>query len=205
MRGADTSKTRILGILKERSQATTCELAQALEISLPAVRKHLQHLELEALVQMSVEKPAGRGRPQQVYRLTATGEDTFPKNYSILCVDVLRHLEVLFGSDALLQVISAREEDVWQHWSPHFEGATPKEGVYILVGLLNELGYQAQVIESEDGLYLEQGNCPSLEVSKRFRQLCASEIHLYERLLGVPVQRESQIAYGATSCRYRIG
>ena len=203
----DNSKSRLLGLLKASHGSTVLELAESMSMSVVAARKHLCDLEMNGLVELSVEKPCGRGRPQHVYRLSQKGEGTFPKSYAGLCLDVLEHLQTLFGEGALLQVLSAREDKLFESWKPLLEAETTlRAKLERLSELLSEAGYQARVCECERGnLYLEQGNCPSLEVARHFKQICGVEQTLYQRLLGVPVVRESQISNGAKLCRYRVG
>ena len=203
----DNSKSRLLGLLKASHGSTVLELAAHMGISIPAARKHLCDLEVAGLIELSVEKPCGRGRPQHVYRLSHKGEGTFPKSYAGLCLDVLEHLQTLFGEGALLQVLSSREDKLFETWKPLLEGQLDlKSRLERLSELLTEAGYQASVCLCEKGnLYLEQRNCPSLEVARHFKQICGVEQTLYQRLLGVPVVRELQISNGAKLCRYRVG
>ncbi|MBB6098412.1 putative ArsR family transcriptional regulator [Deinobacterium chartae] len=207
----DGTKSRLLSLLKSRGQATAQELADALGVSIPATRRHLCDLEGAGMLELSIEKPCGRGRPQHVYRLTARGESTFPKSYATLCVDILRHLEELYGSGSVLAVMSARENKLYEAWAPQVSTLpTLRERLERLTALLCEAGYQARMTERALGngevtFYLEQGNCPSLSVAREYRQLCSAELELYARLLGAPVVRETQIAAGAASCLYRVG
>lgn len=200
----ERTKSRLLELLKQQRCKTAQALGDALGISVPAARRHLADLEAAGLVRGSTEKPGGRGRPQQVYALTERGEMTFPKNYASLCVDVLAHVQQLFGEGALLKVMDARKAQLAEQWGPQLVGPLP-ERVARLAELLSEAGYAAQVERSGEQLWLVQHNCPNLTVARRFSELCSAEHELYAALLGVPVARESRIAGDAPSCRYRIG
>ncbi len=203
----DNTKSKVLSMLKSNAGSTVQDLAEAMNISVPAARKHLCDLEGAGLIVSSVEKPCGRGRPQHVFRLSCKGEGAFPKNYANLCLDMIEHLEHLFGEGALLKIMDAREEKLFAAWSPLLQNAaTLEQKLALLAELLSEAGYQAKVRCCERGtLFLEQGNCPNLDVARTHKQLCGSEQVLYQRLLGVTVVRETQISSGASSCRYRIG
>ena len=201
---ADSTKMRVLTLLKGQQCTTAQSVAEALEISVPAARKHLADLEEARLIEAQVHKPGGRGRPQFVYRLTGEGEAQFPKRYAGLCVDVLSHVQTLFGEGAVLQVFDARRAKLAAEWAPRLSGDV-REKVAQLAALLSEGGYAARTFEEDGALYLEQGNCPGLDVARQFDEVCGAEIELYRHLLGVPVRRESRIACGAPSCRYRVG
>ncbi|WP_027480868.1 helix-turn-helix transcriptional regulator [Deinococcus pimensis] len=201
---ADRTKTRVLTLLKSRRCTTAQSVAEALDISVPAARRHLCDLTEAGLIVAETQRPGGRGRPQFVYRLSERGEAQFPKSYASLCVDVLRHIDSLFGEGAVMRVMDARRAALAQEWAPRLTGS-PAERLTKLAALLSEAGYEARAYEEDGALYLEQGNCPNLDVARRYDELCGAELELYRSLLGVPVRRETRIACGAPTCRYRVG
>ena len=198
------TKARLLELVKRHGSPTAQALAQELDISLPAARKHLQGLQEAGLIASRTEKPGGRGRPQHVYALSDRGESTFPKSYASLCSDVLRHIEDLFGEGAVLQVLNARQAEMYSRLAAGIQGELP-ERVQTLALKLREAGYAAEALEEDGVWYLVERNCPALKVAREYGQMCESELKLYSDLLGVPVVRESRIACGAAECRYRLG
>lgn len=203
---SDSTKGRVLTLLRGWSGGTAQDVADALGVTVPAARRHLMDLEAAGLIQSQVEKPAGRGRPQHVFSLTTNGEHTFPKRYAQLAHDILEHVETLYGSGAILEVLSARNAKLIESWQDRICGQTLMEKLECLAGVLNEHGYEARIEIGEDGvLYLLEGNCPALEVARQYGQLCQSETELYAKLLDARVVRESQISQGASVCRYQIG
>ncbi|MEW6420928.1 MAG: ArsR family transcriptional regulator, partial [Deinococcota bacterium] len=104
----ERTKHRLLELLKRRGPQTVQDLAASLGVSVPGARRHLSDLQEQGMVEARTERPGGRGRPQHVFLLTERGEAAFPKTYSTLCVDVLRHVQELFGAGAVLQVLDAR-------------------------------------------------------------------------------------------------
>lgn len=202
--GGQNTKSRLLELVKRHGAATAQALAQELEISLPAARKHLCDLQESGLVSSRTEKPGGRGRPQHVFVLSDRGESTFPKSYASLCGDVLRHVEDLFGQGAVLQVLSARQAELYARLAPDIQGDLP-ERLATLAEKLREAGYAAEAFQEDGVWYLVERNCPALKVAREYGQMCDSELKLYTELLRVPVVRETRIACGAAECRYRIG
>ncbi len=202
----ESTKGRVLNVLRERMGGTAQEVANLLGVTVPAARRHLMDLEAAGLIHSQVQRPGGRGRPQHVFMLTADGEHTFPKRYAQLCHDILEHVEILYGSGAVMEVLSARNAKLLQAWKERIVGISVEEKLSCLIAVLNEHGFQADFERGSDGtLYLIEGNCPALEVARQHHQLCAAEEQLYSRLLGVTVQRETRIARGASCCRYRVG
>lgn len=202
----ERTKTRLLELVKRHGPLSAGELAQRLDVSVPAARRHLGDLQEQELLVCRTERPGGRGRPQHVFALTERGEAAFPKTYSSLCVDVLRHVESLFGDGAVLRVLSARNAEIAARLAQELPAELPLgERVSRLATLLTEHGFDA-VAQEEGGVwYLTERNCPNLTVARQYPQLCASEITLYGQLLDVPLARESRIACGQGVCRYRIG
>ena len=206
----ERTKHRLLDLVKRGGPMTAQDLAARLEVSVPAIRRHLTDLQDQGLVEARTERPSGRGRPQHVYALTERGEGAFPKTYSGLCVDVLRHVASLFGEGAVTQVLAARNDEyaarlrqvLPAHLPPHARAE-------VLARFLSEQGYDAVVDwvveDGQETLYLIERNCPHLAVARQFPELCAAELTLYGDLLGTAVTRETRIACGQGSCRYRIG
>ena len=204
---AERTKTRLLELLKRHGPQTAQDLAGRLAVTTPAARRHLQDLQEQGLIEASTERPGGRGRPQHVFSLSDHGEHVaFPKNYSSLCVEVLGHVRELFGDAAVRQVMDARNARLAARLRPELPSELPlAERAARLSNRLSELGFDP-VLESEgEQWYLVQRNCPNLQVARQFRDICGSELDLYAELLGAPVVRETRIACGQGTCRYRVG
>ena len=199
----DSTKSRVLHILRGQGGGTAQDVAGALEVSVPAVRRHLMDLEADGLLESQVHRPGGRGRPQHVFRVSNKGESHFPKNYAELCGDILEHIQSLYGAGAVLSVLNERNRKLLELWQPRIDGDL-EQRLVALCELLNELGCDASIETDCADWLLSQGNCPSLEVSKRFEELCHSESVLYASLLGATVTREARVLEGAAACLYRI-
>lgn len=201
----ERTKSRLLELVKRHGTMTAQEIAQKLEISVPAARRHLCDLQDQGLIESRTERPAGRGRPQHVFVLSDLGETAFPKTYSSLCVDVLRQVEAVFGSGAVMKIFEGRNVDLAQHLHAKLPKHVPLEmRLEILTSHLSQLGFDAVIEADGEHLYLVQRNCPNLTVAKQFKELCHAELELYSSILEQPIQREKTIACGQGVCRYRI-
>lgn len=202
----ERTKARLLELVQRHGPLTAQELAQRLDVSIPAARRHLGDLQEQELLVCRTERPGGRGRPQHVFALTERGEAAFPRTYSSLCVDVLRHVETLFGEGAVLRVLDARNAEIARRLAEELPRDLPLgERVTRLAELLCAHGFDAVAEQQGDVWYLLERNCPNLAVARQYPQLCASEISLYLQVLDVPVTREKRIACGQGVCRYRVG
>lgn len=202
----ERTKSKLLELVKRCGPMTAQDLACKLEISVPAARRHLFDLQEQALIESRTERPSGRGRPQHVFALTERGEAAFPKTYANLCLDVLKQVQQMFGSDAVLHVLEARNVELTERWREHLPEHLPLTvRLERLTTLLNTLGFDAMVETDGDSLFLVQRNCPNLTVARQHRELCAAELTMYQSVLGTDLCRELTIACGQGTCRYRIG
>lgn len=198
------TKARLLRLLKERGDATTVQLAQALGLTRACVHSHLTDLARTGLVELHETLKGGRGRPGHLYTLTAQGEDSFPRDYARLASDLLTQLERERGEAAVAELLEARHRPHAERWREAAEEVGAAERLAYLAARLSEQGYEARAVREDDGWLLLLGNCPFPAVAREHVALCDAEAKLHEEVLGVPVRRESRIVEGARYCTYRL-
>ncbi len=199
----DSTKSRVLYALRGAGGGTANDVAIALEISIPAARRHLMDLEADGLLESQVQRQTTRGRPQHVFRVSPTGESHFPKRYAQLCTDILEHIERLYGNGAVISVLDSRNQSLFEEWKPRVQGNLNTR-IISLAEILNELGCQVTIETTENGWILQQNNCPNLDVARAIDAMCNSEAGLYEQLLETSVTRIARVLDGAADCRYFI-
>ena len=87
----DSRRDSILSFLKMRGQATLGEIAAHLELSKQGAIRHMESLEAEGLATMAAG-PHGRGRPENVYRLTVAAGDHFPDGHRELTGELVEFM-----------------------------------------------------------------------------------------------------------------
>ena len=101
------TRRRVAALLLENGQATARELATELGISQVAVRKHLDGLSADGLVDSCEPAAAtGRGRPARRYQLTEAARDTFGHHYDDLSTSALRWIQRHGGPAAVASFAS---------------------------------------------------------------------------------------------------
>ncbi|HEX5417237.1 MAG TPA: metalloregulator ArsR/SmtB family transcription factor [Chloroflexota bacterium] len=199
-----SARTRILDLLKRQGGLTAQEIARALGISAVATRKHLAVLQEDGLVALGTRGGA-RGRPATIYALSGAGEETFPRAYHELLVDLLQDLTHLEGETQLEQLFNLRNERLAHTYLIRLAGKPFSEAVRELARARDDDGYMASLEPAaEGGFVLSEHNCPIIDVAQRFPQACTCEHQLFERVLGAPVKRVATRAEGAAACRYHI-
>lgn len=198
------TRQEILELLRWHGQMTAAELSDTLGIGAVGVRQHLALLERDGLVQAAGVRRSV-GRPSHLYALTEAAEALFPKRYDRLVMDALTFIEGQGGLGAIDELFAARQRKFAEQYAPRLAGKSGTEQVAELATILTEQGYMCEWEQLPEGpLLLIEHNCPVDCVAHSYPQACSHELMLYERLLGVPIEREETITEGGTCCRYRI-
>lgn len=200
-----STRQRILEILKERNQATVEQLSQALELTPVTIRHHLEVLRGEGLVDApQVLRRPGPGRPQYAYGLTEAAADYFPKNYHGLIDLMLEEIEERVAPAELEQIMNGVAHRLAAQ-APPLQGESPHEILNAVVSFLNDKGYVAHWEETPEGNYLlHTCNCPYERVSQAHSEVCTIDSNLVGQLVGVSPQRMSHMATGDDNCTYLL-
>lgn len=199
----DSSTRRvILTLLKTKARLSVNELSKSLQITEMAVRRHLNTLERDGLVQSILVRQT-MGRPTHQYSLTELADDLFPKNYHQLTLDLLGELE-LEEKDLVGLLFERRKDKLLRKYEPLMQGKSLKDKVAQLAELQDAGGYMVQWSEEEDYYRLEEYNCPIAQVAGQYNQACQCELQLFEELLGASVERTECLAKNGNKCAYII-
>lgn len=193
----------ILLWLKREGQATAAELAEALGLSLNAVRHHLKQLEVEGVVDYA-RMHRGVGAPAHAYLLSSAGHALFPDRYQEAVAELLDHLVAADGREAAVKVLTARYKVLAERYEGEMRGLTPAARGEALARILDREGYMATWTQDHDGGLLTEHNCPHRLIAERFPEVCKAEEEFLARLLGTTVERRSHIAGGCGTCSYRV-
>ncbi len=197
---------RLLVLLKSGGPSSTSKLAEQLAITGEAARQQLLRLQQEGLVE-ATSQVRGRGRPLQVWQLTAAANRRFPDTHADLTAQLIHTIRKTLGEPALERLIEAREEELLGHYRGALKDATQlKDRIERLVAIRNEEGYMAECRAEKGGYLLIENHCPICAASGVCLKLCRSEMNLFTRLLGAQasVKREEHIINGSRRCVYRV-
>ena len=208
--GGGDGRTReaVARLLMEQGPVTASDVAAALSLSAPAVRRHLDALlaDGEAESREAPRRgPRGRGRPPRQYLLTDAGRARFGHDYDDLAVAALRYLARYGGPDAVAGFARSRVDELLGDGVERIRqarGATAR--VDALAGVLTARGYAAQAREAGLGVQLCQHHCPVSHVAAEFPELCEAETRAFAELLGTHVQRLATIARGDSACTTHV-
>lgn len=201
MAATATTRDEILELLKRRPGATVEELSRPLRISAMGVRQHLAILERDGLI-YSTKRRGGLGRPANLYFLTERGQESFPRAYDRLALQLLAAAERIGGPELVDRLFDAREELLAQDLGEKLQGTEGEERLRKLAEIQDGSGYQSEVQPQEGRLVLRHYNCPIARIAVRYPQACEKEYQLYRRLLDVDLERSGCAARGEGPCVY---
>jgi DeoR family transcriptional regulator, suf operon transcriptional repressor len=211
-----STKQDILQFLLKGDKATALELAESLDISPQAIRRHLKDLEGEGLIQyQSVQ--TGMGRPQHIYELTSLGRDRFPNRYGDFAVSFLDTLAETVGREQVITILQKQWERKATDYRRLVGAGSLEERVIKLVELRRAEGYMAEYYPVEsvdvemcgdlkgDRFVLMEHNCAISNVAETFPSVCGNELEMFAAVLpDCTVERTHWIIDGEHRCGYLI-
>ena len=197
------TRERVARSILENGPSTAAALAERLELTSAAVRRHLDLMIEDGALEAReprVYGTRGRGRPAKVFALTDLGRDKFDQQYDDLAVQALRFLAETGGDDAVLEFARRRVADLETHYRDIVDANPDLSPAEALAQALTHGGYAASVRKGPVGEQLCQQHCPVSHVAHEFPQLCEAETEVIGKLLGRHVQRLATIAHGDGVC-----
>lgn len=197
---------RILILIKTDGPQLAAAIGDTLGISGEAARQQLSKMAEEGLVEPVTVAAAGRGRPRQLWHLTASGNRQFPDGHAELTANLLGTLVEQLGPAALDTVISAREAETLQRYRQELSQAHDLAArVEALTGIRTREGYMADCWQEADGAFmLVENHCPICAAATACAGFCRSELETFRAVLGADIERSEHILAGARRCAYRI-
>jgi predicted ArsR family transcriptional regulator len=203
------TRDRVAQLLLERGAATAAELGAQLGLSPAAIRKHLDAMLADQLVEVRESRsaaPRGRGRPAKAFVLTAAARDGFPHFYDGLASAALRWIADQCGPEAVTAFAATQVSSLEERCRTALQeaGDDPIARAEALAEALTAEGYAASATTIATGGQLCQHHCPVAHVAAEFPQLCDAETAVISRLVGTHVQRLATIAHGDGVCTTHI-
>jgi DeoR family transcriptional regulator, suf operon transcriptional repressor len=226
-----STKQDILGQLLKQGQTSAQDLAERLQISPQAVRRHLKDLEDEGLIAFQSIQ-TGMGRPQHLYQLSPHGRAQFPNHHDQFAVGLLDTLADTVGKEQMQAILRQQ----WQRKALDYRqrlGQGPlAERVASLVKLRQDEGYMAEFYpalvtvngspeaiadpthreapekskaQDSNQFILTEHNCAISKVAQSFPGVCDHELEMFALALGdCKVERTHWLINGEHRCCYLI-
>jgi predicted ArsR family transcriptional regulator len=193
-------------LLKTKGPQALASLAETMMVTTEGARFQLLKLSNEGLVEARTESK-GRGRPQQIWSLTAAGHARFPDTHADLTVRLIQKMRETLGENALDAVIEANGRDGQAKYIKELENLTGlEERIDGLAKIRDREGYMASYTKQENEFLLIENHCPICAAASACMGFCKSELETFSVVLGdqVEVKRVDHILAGARRCAYQI-
>ena len=190
----------------ENGPSTAAQLAERLSLTPAAVRRHLDQLVAEGIVEGREQKVyggRGRGRPAKVFALTDGGHRNYDQSYDDLAAQALRFLRETGGDEAVMEFARQRTAFIERDYHDLMAKDPTLSPAQALAGVFTAEGYAAGVRDLPGAGVLDQlcqQHCPVSHVAAEFPQLCEAETEAIGRAVGTHVQRLATIAHGDGVC-----
>lgn len=190
-------------LLAARGGATAGEIALALGFNQANIRRHLEVMRAEGLVDVTVQRHE-IGRPAYVYKLTERAEE-MSSHYPRLVNRMVRQLAAMPEAAPLLeQVFAGVAADVAGSYRPQVTGATVRERVAETSAVLKDEGIVDHWRKDDDGYHLMNTSCPYRKAAELSAAPCHADHQVVQTLIGAPVEQVTRIVDGASVCEYVV-
>jgi len=207
----DRTRDRVARTVLENGPTTAAALALQVGLTPAAVRRHLDALLADGLIEEREPRSSavrGRGRPARLFAVTEAGRDSFDQAYDDLAASALRFVAESGGREAVAAFARQRVAELEARYRPVVEAAEPEARTQALAEALTGDGYAASTRPAGSGAamgeQLCQHHCPVAHVAQQFPELCEAETEVFARLLGTHVQRLATIAHGDGVCTTHV-
>ena len=195
------TRERILEFVVERREIRVEELAETLGITPAAIRRHLDHLRADGLVDAKAVKQA-TGRPYHVYFATEKATQSVPPAYA----DLLERMLLGLGEreEVVAAVMTSVAESLASKHRHEVSGLSPEELAAQVTASLRAEGILEAWRTEDDGIHLVNGRCPYHKAAAISTLPCESDRKAIEILLGHEVEQLNRIVDGAPCCEYLL-
>ena len=210
------TRGQVARLILELGPSTAATLGGRLGLTPAAIRRHLDNLLAEGLIETRTARTygnRGRGRPAKVFVITDAGRSAFEHAYDDLATNALRFLAETAGPEAIAEFARRQVSDLERRYAPGGGQGRPGQpgpgagrgAVRRRLRRLRGPGARDRWLgQAEGGEQLCQHHCPVAHVAAEFPQLCEAETEAFGRLLGTPVQRLATIAHGDGICTTHV-
>jgi predicted ArsR family transcriptional regulator len=191
---------RIVNTLKKTQGLSVRELGERLKLSYMGVKQHCDELERRGYVD-TWRRPKPVGRPEMVYRLTPKAHIFFPSATNATTIEILHAANRLYGHAAgeklLYSVFALKTEE----YKGKVHGTTVLELAETFAKIRDQQGYMSE-LSNEDPVAIVEYHSPIFDLLEAFPLVRRLEREMTERILGVRVEREEEMASGLYRCRF---
>ena len=209
----ERTRDRVMTAVLEQGPVSAAQLGAVLGLTPAAVRRHLDTLTREGLIEVKLVSNAksGAGRPARRYVVSRRGQTEIGEDYLQIAAQALNEISELRGDAGVVDFAQRRFARMEAKYQPLVDAAGMDVAARskALAAALNADRFVAtsNSLNSGSAMAAEQlcqGHCPIQELASSFPQFCDAETEVFSRLIGVDVRRLSTMASGGHVCTTHV-
>jgi predicted ArsR family transcriptional regulator len=190
-------------LLATRGEATVGAIADALSMNQANIRRHLEVMRAEGLVDITIEKHEV-GRPAYVYRLTERALE-LNAHYPRLVNRLVKGMAARADAKPMLeQVFDGVADEVTDAHRSQVRGLTVGQRVAETAAALKDEGIVDRWRQDDDGFHLMNTSCPYRKAAEVTDAPCHGDHKVVQALIGAPVEQVTRIVDGHQMCEYLV-
>ncbi len=208
----ERTRDQVTTLLHEQGSCSVSELAEAIGVGHGAIRRHLDIMVAEGLLETTLERQP-RGRPATRYSLSEAGEErSSHSRYSRLLDRLFPALSRLpeeeiagrSGSDVLERVFEHMAEDVANEYAPRVSSKNLGDRVQQVTEALRDEGILHESSDDGSVYRLRNVGCPYRSAALGTHMACMADRRAIALLLDAPVDQVTTIVDRAACCEYVV-
>jgi len=200
-----SARLKVINELKRTQGLCVGNLAERLNMSYMGIKGICLDLQKRGLVD-TWRQPQERGRPQMLYRLTSRAHDLFPTACNEMTIELLKAAQRLYGASAAEKLLLLTFQKKADSYVEQMSDGSLVERARTLVKIRDQEGTMPELVaESESTVRIIEHHSPILDVLRAFPIATKFETELFQRLLGVNVRREENVASGLFCATFDCG
>jgi predicted ArsR family transcriptional regulator len=204
MTSLDNKDREILEHLHRCGEATVQDLCEVLGVTRNAIRQRITRLEGCGTI-ISQQQSQTRGRPKNVYRVTAEGLHSLGEDYRELAVVFWEAIVGLQDSDVKEQLISQVRDRLASRFRRKLvETASQDERLDQLAQEMRSSGFNVESDRSAALPILRETNCPFPMLADVDDTICQVERQVLEQVLGTTVEFRNRCRDGHHCCEFEV-
>ncbi len=202
---SENTRTEILDELLDRD-LTALDIADILGINESAVRRHLNRLEKNGLIDSYFEK-ASKGRPKKYFEITEEGEKLFPKETELLLNILIKSLRDRMDEKGLKELSDVVAEELKKYFPEVDEEDGLEKRIEKIVKGSDELGFYSSYGKEGDHYTIKHKNCVFGDLpAEQASWICSIHRKVVSDILGsVDIEQEKSMQEGDKICVQKVG
>lgn len=174
-----STREAALTLLMRLGNATAADLANQLQVSVQAMRRHLRSLEEDGLVEAS-SAGEGPGRPSNRWQLTAKGQEHFPDGSEDFALSLLTSIADTLPAGTVQGLLDQQARDKSLTYRNQLGSGTLAQRLERLVELRRKEGYVAECRpdDAANGWLISEFHCSVMRIAEQFPCICDQELQL---------------------------